>query len=78
MLDLLLRGGTVIDGSGNPGYRTSVGVEDGKIVLLRTEPASAKRVIDADGLVVVPGFIDPHSHSDFVLCPPPREEPPIP
>ena len=78
MLDLLLEGGTVFDGSGNQGYRSGVGVEDGKIVLLRAGPASAKRVIDADGLVLVPGFIDPHSHSDFVLCPAPGEEPPLP
>ncbi len=74
MLDLLLQGGTVIDGSGNPGYRASVGVEDGRIVLLRAGPAAAKRVIDADDLVLVPGFIDPHSHSDFVFFLEPRPD----
>jgi N-acyl-D-amino-acid deacylase len=74
MLDLLLRGGTVIDGSGNPGYKASVGVEDGKILLLHTEAGSAKRVIDADGLMVVPGFIDAHSHSDFVFFREPRPD----
>jgi len=74
MLDLLLRGGMVIDGSGNPGYRASVGVEDGKIVLLRTELANAKQVIDAHGLMVVPGFIDAHSHSDFVFFREPRPD----
>ena len=74
MLDLLLQGGTVIDGSGNPGYRASVGVEDGRLVLLRAGLACAKRVIDADGLAVVPGFIDPHSHSDFVFFHEPRPD----
>jgi N-acyl-D-amino-acid deacylase len=67
MLDLLLKGGVVIDGSGNPGYRASVGVEADKTVLTGAAPASAKRVIDADGLMVIPGFIDAHSHSDFVF-----------
>jgi N-acyl-D-amino-acid deacylase len=74
MLDLLLRGGAVIDGSGNPGYKLSVGVADGKIVLLHTEAGEAKRVIDADGLLVVPGFIDAHSHSDFVFFRVPRPD----
>ena len=74
MLDLLLQGGTVIDGSGNPGYRASVGVEDGRIVLLRAGPASATRVIDVHGLTVAPGFIDPHSHSDFVFFREPRPD----
>ena len=64
----------LVDGSGNPGYRASVGVEEGKIVLLHTEAASAERVIDAEGLVVVPGFIDAHSHSDFVFFREPRPD----
>jgi N-acyl-D-amino-acid deacylase len=74
MLDLLLKGGMVIGGSGNPGYRASVGVQGGKILLIRTEAASAKRVIDADGLMVAPGFIDAHSHSDFVFFREPRPD----
>jgi N-acyl-D-amino-acid deacylase len=74
MLDLLLSGGMVIDGSGDPGYRANVGVEKGKMVLLRTEGASANRVIDVGGLLVVPGFIDAHSHSDFVFFREPRPD----
>jgi N-acyl-D-amino-acid deacylase len=74
MLDLLLQGGTVLDGSGNPGYRANVGVEAGEIVLLSAEPANARRVIDATGLLVTPGFIDPHSHSDFVFFLEPRPD----
>jgi N-acyl-D-aspartate/D-glutamate deacylase len=74
MLDLLLRGGTVIDGSGNPAYGANVGVDDGKIVLLRAGADEARRVIDVAGLLVVPGFIDAHSHSDFVFFRDPRPD----
>jgi N-acyl-D-amino-acid deacylase len=74
MLDLLLRGGLVIDGSGNPAYKASVGVEGDKIVLPGAGADSAQRVIEADGLLVMPGFIDPHSHSDFVFYRDPRPD----
>jgi N-acyl-D-amino-acid deacylase len=66
--DLLIRHGKVIDGSGNPWYHADVAVCGDKIVALgRVLPGKTKREIDARGLVVAPGFIDIHSHSDFVL-----------
>jgi N-acyl-D-aspartate/D-glutamate deacylase len=66
--DLLIRNGKVVDGSGNPWYHADVAVRGDKIVALgRALPGTAKREIDAKGLVVAPGFIDIHSHSDFVL-----------
>lgn len=66
--DLLLANGHVIDGSGSPWFEGSVAVKDGKIVAVgRLSNASARRVIDASGMVVAPGFIDLHSHSDFDL-----------
>lgn len=67
--DLLIRGGTVIDGSGQPGVRADVGVRDGKIVFVGdARSAEAAEVVDAEGLVVAPGFIDAHNHSpDFFL-----------
>jgi N-acyl-D-amino-acid deacylase len=64
MNDLLIRNGTLIDGTGAPARRADVGIAAGKIV----PPGSAKRTIDADGLVVAPGFIDPHTHYDAQIC----------
>ncbi len=57
--DLLLRGGRIVDGTGSPWYVADVGVVNGKITKIgRIDADSAKRVIDADGLIVAPGFID--------------------
>src|SRR5512132_2287816 len=75
MDDLLIRGGLVIDGSGAAGREADVAVAGGHIVAV--EPRStrpARRVIDARGLVVAPGFIDIHTHSDFTLPLNPRAE----
>src|SRR5437762_303487 len=66
--DLLIRNGTIVDGSGNPWFRGDVAVRGERIVAVgRVPPGTAKREIDAKGLVVAPGFIDIHSHSDFLL-----------
>lgn len=66
--DLLIRGGRVADGTGNSAYQADVGIKDRKIAAVGwLKDKSASRVIDASGLVVAPGFIDIHNHSDYTL-----------
>ncbi len=62
--DLLIRNGHVVDGSGMPGYRGDVSIKDGKIAEIGKLSGPAERIIDADGRVVAPGFIDNHTHFD--------------
>ncbi|MGH9662345.1 MAG: amidohydrolase family protein, partial [Bryobacteraceae bacterium] len=63
--DILLRNGKIADGTGNPSFQGDVGIKDGKIAGLgKLGNRRAGRVIDATGLVVTPGFIDMHNHSD--------------
>ena len=63
-LDLLIRNGTVVDGSGAPRYRADIGVQGGRIVEIGRIRAGAQHTVDADGLIVAPGFIDGHTHMD--------------
>src|SRR5437899_4096069 len=69
--DLLLRGGTLVDGSGRPGRRADVGVLGDRIIAVGDLPAiddgEVATVLDARGRVVAPGFVDPHGHSDGSL-----------
>ena len=63
--DLIVRNGMLVDGSGNPRRRADVGVRAGRIAALgQLGDATAEEVIDADGLVLAPGIIDPHTHYD--------------
>lgn len=75
MLDLIVRNGSVVDGSGAPARRADVGVQAGRITEVGSlSGRAAGRVVDADGLVVTPGFIDMHAHSDLQLLGEPRHE----
>ena len=62
--DLLIKNGTVVDGSGNPGYRADVAVSGGKIAAIGRINERAKQTIDAEGHIVSPGFVDGHTHMD--------------
>jgi N-acyl-D-amino-acid deacylase len=68
MYDMIIKGGSVVDGSGRPATSTDLAIKDEKIVKigkLQSEPSDCK--IDASGKIVAPGFIDMHAHSDFTL-----------
>ncbi len=66
--DLVLRNGTIVDGTGNPWFYGDLALRGDRIVAVGRVPAApARREIDVKGLVVAPGFIDMHSHSDFLL-----------
>jgi N-acyl-D-aspartate/D-glutamate deacylase len=74
MYDLILRGGTLYDGSGRPGEPGDLAVAAGRIAAVGAVTASARRDIDVSGLAVTPGFIDIKTHSDFTLPINPKAE----
>jgi N-acyl-D-amino-acid deacylase len=66
-LDLLITNGRIVDGSGNPWFRTDIGIKDGRIARLgRINPTDAAKTIDARGQIVAPGFIDVHTHVESI------------
>jgi N-acyl-D-amino-acid deacylase len=78
--DLLITGGTIVDGTCSPGRSGTVAVTDGRLRILRSDdehPATVGRTIDATGKVVAPGFIDLHSHGALVILDEPRHEPKV-
>jgi N-acyl-D-amino-acid deacylase len=65
--DVLIRNTKIVDGTGRPAFLGNVGISGEKIVAVGDVPGDAARVIDGDGLVTCPGFVDPHSHADMSL-----------
>ena len=66
--DLVIRGGSVIDGTGSPAFTADIAVEDDRIVEIGKVEGKGKREIDADGQIVTPGFVDIHTHLDAQLA----------
>ncbi|MCI0693030.1 D-aminoacylase [candidate division KSB1 bacterium] len=64
-LDIVIRNGQIIDGTGTPGFRADLGIKDGKIVEIgNLRERKSKRIVNAEGMVVAPGFIDMHTHAE--------------
>ncbi len=68
MLDILIQNGTIVDGSGKPGFTADLGIESGKIAFVgKDHGAPAAKTLDATGKIVCPGIVDPHSHADLTI-----------
>lgn len=67
MYDVLIKNASVIDGTGSPAFSSDVAICNGKIVMSPANEQTAKEIIDASGLVLSPGFIDAHCHSDETI-----------
>ena len=75
MLDIIIRNGKIVDGSGQQAFAADVGIANGRIAEIAPQlAADAHEIVNADGCVVCPGFIDMHSHSDFTLLVHPEAE----
>ena len=64
MHDIVIRGGSIVDGTGSPAFNGDIAVDDGRITAVGGRAGPARRVIDADGLLVTPGWVDVHTHYD--------------
>jgi N-acyl-D-aspartate/D-glutamate deacylase len=66
--DLVIRGGTVVDGTGTPGFTADIAVDGERIIEVGEVSGAARRTIEADGAIVTPGFVDIHTHLDAQLA----------
>ncbi len=81
-IDILIKGGTIVDGSGSEPFKGDVGIAGDKIVFIHRNTeltgqkyqVKAERIIEARDMIVAPGFIDTHAHSEFTLLADPRAE----
>jgi N-acyl-D-amino-acid deacylase len=73
--DLLITGGSLVDGDGTPAINADIGVRDGRVASIgNLGAAAARQRIDVSGLTVAPGFIDMHNHSDYTILVEPKSE----
>ncbi|MEC8891108.1 MAG: D-aminoacylase, partial [Chloroflexota bacterium] len=79
MLDILIYGGSILDGSGNPAYGAAIGITGDRISIHREDVSllEAGRKIDAKGYIVAPGFVDLHSHAGLTILGSPHHEPKV-
>ena len=79
MVETLIKNGRVYDGTGSDWFGASVAIEKARVQLIRGDASSlkAKRVIDATGKIVCPGFVDMHAHSTMVILKHPEHEPKV-
>ncbi len=79
MFDLLITGGTIVDGTGSEGYLGSVAVSGDTLTILRgkTDGVEAAREVDASGMVICPGFVDLHSHAGLTILGAPNHDPKV-
>ena len=75
MFQLAIRRGTIVDGTGKPSFQADIGIRDGKVAVIGDlDAVEVEKSIQAEGLVIAPGFIDIHAHSDFTIMINPRAE----
>jgi len=75
VFDVIIKSGHIVNGAGNPWYKADIGISEEKIAAIgKLEKERATKIIDAKGLVVSPGFLDMHSHSDLALLINPKAE----
>lgn len=74
MFNLIIKNGFIIDGTGNPRYKADMAIKNGKIVKIGCIKGNGNKVINAKDLVVSPGFIDPHTHNEYILLNNPHAE----
>jgi len=73
MFDKVLKGAKIVDGTGNPWFKKDLGIKNGRIERIgKIDESMGRRILDVEGLVVCPGFIDIHSHSDMNILTNPR------
>ena len=79
MLDILINNAMIVDGSGNPGYFADIGIKNNKIEIFKYKQPNlnSKKTIDADGMILSPGFIDFHAHSGLRILDEPLHEPKV-